>query len=703
MGLIQLKPNEILHKKGDAVETLEIIVKGKMSISIEGGNIVLEVGGIVGACENPGEVHNYTCQALEETSVFQYPYNSVDDVYKIISSNPKITPILAAQSVKGTILALDKLNEDWEKAEAEYNKLKEDVEAFPMMAVSVGMEVESFPEINDVKPPQKTTPLTDWQESFYRALLEKEDTMKKYAYALSPDAANGIIMYAIQAQTYINACRQQLSDYNAEFVKQTNKFRSKFQLASAKNAELKRSGADGAATDIDIKDALNTILQYADADEKATENFKNIIHEFKNTPSRYDTSDESRSLRRSVGVDYYTIYTAAFLRSLSDPAVPSEVMMFLMFGFVDEELAGLENTRQLYALMKTYTPDPEGHVLLAYEWLQKIYRMELEPSRNEFDEDYFTALRTMKLSGDITEAQMETLKTDRTERLKFEIKNLLALGNRMSFGRPSTYVPVFDAENVTRPLDACYINAQKINGFFEYIRSVDFSVFSRQSIYSNPELGITQLFIDEDVTPYMILMPNVGSRASLWQEIEGKKRTTPARMIISIFNTETLEDIMIKLCGEFRWEMCKTVQGVHWNDVTDPSLTSMFCDYLQFYKKNSTLSTDMKDKLKLLLKKNNNNYKNVFVSEYINYIKFEANASPRLNKVSREILFTFCTFGKEVRDKLSDNPQYGELIKKYQARIGGQARPLTNTIKKLQTEGLEVPDILKQQYEYFKK
>ena len=58
---------------------------------------------------------------------------------------------------------------------------------------------------------------------------------------------------------------------------------------------------------------------------------------------------------------------------------------------------------------------------------------------------------------------------------------------------------------------------------------------------------------------------------------------------------------------------------------------------------------------------------------------------------------------KEVRDKLSDNPQYGELIKKYQARIAGQSRPLTNTIKKLQTEGLEVPDILKQQYEYFKK
>ena len=43
---------------------------------------------------------------------------------------------------------------------------------------------------------------------------------------------------------------------------------------------------------------------------------------------------------------------------------------------------------------------------------------------------------------------MEFMKNDPLERLKFEIKNLLALGNRMSFGRPSTFVPVFDQENV---------------------------------------------------------------------------------------------------------------------------------------------------------------------------------------------------------------------------------------------------------------
>ncbi|WP_022760241.1 hypothetical protein [Butyrivibrio sp. AD3002] len=703
MGLIALAKNQVLHKCGDKVETLEIVVKGSVCIAIEGESVEVGIGGILGVGEHPGDEYIYTYTANEESSVFSYPFGSIDDIYKIISSNPKISPILAAQSVKTVVLCLDKLENDFSQAVQDYEQLDTDKAEYPMLAVSVGLEVEDFPDLDNVKPPIKSQALTDWQEKFYRTLAENEELLKKTCYARSSDIANGFIMNALEAISFIAACREKLTEYKKEFQKHVGKFRSTMQLIRAKSADMKRNGADGAITDIDIQDALNTILEYAGADEKATENFRRIIGEFKKTSSRYDTSDESRALRRSVAVDYYAIYTAAFLRSLSDPAVPSEVMMFLMFGFVDEELAGLENTRQLYALMKTYKTDPNGYVITAYEWLKKIYNMELEPSRNEFDEDYFTALRTLKTSGDINEEQMEAMKNDRNERLKFEIKNLLALGNRMTYGRPSTFVPVFDAENVTRPLDVAYVDAKKINDFYDYIRSIDYSVFCRQGSYSNPDIGVTQVFIDEDVTPYMILMPNVGSRASLWQEIEGKKRNTPARFIISIFNTETFEDVMIRLCGEFRWEMCKTEQGVHWNDVTDPSLTSMFCDYLQFYKKNHSLSTEMKEKIKTDLKKNSNNYKNVFVGEYMNYLKFEANASPRLNKISREIIFTYCPFSKELREKLMDNPQYGELVKKHVSHHNGLMRPIANMIRKIKTEGNEVPQILYDQYEFLQK
>ncbi|WP_051656676.1 Crp/Fnr family transcriptional regulator [Butyrivibrio sp. AE3004] len=703
MGLITLNPNQILHKAGDKVETLEIIVKGSVSISIDGKFVPVGIGTLLGCAEKPGENYAYTYTANEETSVYSYSFTSVDDIYKIVNSNPKISPILASATVKNVVLGLDKYYEDYDDILADFKRLDTEKDEYPMLAVSVGAEVEDFPELEDIEPPVKPYALSEWQEKFYRSMYANEEIMKKGCYIRSCDIANGIIMHGIEALAFIGACRQQLSECKKEYTGTISKFRSTIGLLKAKSDEMKRNGSEGAITEIDIHNALNTIIQYADADETASENFRSIITQFKNTPTRYDTSDESRALRRSVAKDFYTIYTSAFLRSISDTQVPSEVMMFLMFGFVDEELAGLENTRQLYALMKTYKPDPNGYVITIYEWLIKIYQMELEPSRNEFDEDYFTALRTLKTNGDITEEEMEQMKNSPIDRLTFEIRNLLVLGNRMTFGRPSMFVPVFDSENVVRPLDTAYVTAQKINDFYTYIRSIDYTIFCRQSVFSNPEIGITQAFIDVDITPYMILMPNMGSRASLWQEIEGKKRNTPARFIISIFNTETLEDVMIRLCGEFRWEMCKTVQGVHWNDVTDPSLTSMYCDYLQFYKKNHTLSSEMKEKLRTDLKRYSNNYKNVFVGDYTNYIKFEAGASPRLNKVAREILFTFCAFSKEYRDKLADNPQYGELIKKHTAHKNSLLRPISNTIRKVQNEGFEVPQELKDQYAFLQK
>jgi hypothetical protein len=298
---------------------------------------------------------------------------------------------------------------------------------------------------------------------------------------------------------------------------------------------------------------------------------------------------------------------------------------------------------------------------------------------------------------------MEALINNPGKRLEFEIHNLFTLGNRMTFGRISTFVPVFDLQNVIRPLDMAYVTASKVNEYYANIRSIDYSVFCRQAVYSNPEIGITQFYYDDDITPYMILMPNMGSRASLWQEIEGKNRRTKARMLISILNTENTDDIMLKLFGEYRWELCKTVQGVHWNDVTDPSLTSVYCDYLQFFKKNSSLSSEHKEKLRTDLKKFNNNYKNVFVADYLYYIKYESQGSPRLNKVAREMLFTYCPFSKEIREKLADNPQYTELFNRYNAHAANQLKPLTNILHRLKKEELEPPKELLSQIEHVQK
>ena len=99
----------------------------------------------------------------------------------------------------------------------------------------------------------------------------------------------------------------------------------------------------------------------------------------------------------------------------------------------------------------------------------------------------------------------------------------------------------------------------------------------------------------KEVLPDIILMPNVGSRALMWQETAGVKNDTPARFLFPMFTSVDLEDLMRETIARYRWEICRKIQGVYWNDLREPSLTSEYCDYMQFYRKNSELSAEAKD------------------------------------------------------------------------------------------------------------
>ena len=116
--------------------------------------------------------------------------------------------------------------------------------------------------------------------------------------------------------------------------------------------------------------------------------------------------------------------------------------------------------------------------------------------------------------------------------------------------------------------------------------------------------------------------------------------------------------------GSYRWEICRKIQGVYWNDIREKSLTAEYCDYLQFYRKNSNLSVEAKEKVKLALSRSRNNYREVFAKEYQNWLKFESKGSFRLNKVARDILIQYCPFAKDIRQSLKTNPVFESAFNK---------------------------------------
>ena len=63
----------------------------------------------------------------------------------------------------------------------------------------------------------------------------------------------------------------------------------------------------------------------------------------------------------------------------------------------------------------------------------------------------------------------------------------------------------------------------------------------------------------------------------------------------------------------------------------------------------------------------------------------------RLNKVSRDILFKYCTFSQAYRDVLSSNPQYMQLISHWTSNQEARLQTLTFLRQKIERQKAEVP------------
>ena len=240
------------------------------------------------------------------------------------------------------------------------------------------------------------------------------------------------------------------------------------------------------------------------------------------------------------------------------------------------------------------------------------------------------------------------------------------------------------------------VTSEKLENALNEIRKIDYSAFYREILFSDPDKGINCERIMKEVLPDFILMPNAGTRVIMWQETSGPKSDTPGRFMFPIFTALDVDDLMLGVVGYFRWEMCRRLQGVHWNDIRDNSLTAEYCSYLQFYRKNHDLSADAKERIKNALMRVQNNYREVFIKDYVNWIKFESKGSFRLNKVSRGILVRYCPFAKALRNELKTNPMYQFLISKFEADTAKKLQRYNSVYTRYVKAGGEITEDLKE-------
>jgi len=453
----------------------------------------------------------------------------------------------------------------------------------------------------------------------------------------------------------------------------------------------------------ELINSLKQILLYANLDIEKANKLEEFMLDFINLKDKYSAEDGVRGLRKKIMDQFYDLYEMVFFQAYQDKEVPRVIDLFLKYGFMDERLLTKEQLKELYYLDDEKQEEiGPCNVYNIREWLIHIYEGDKEPSKNEFDLDYKDMLREKRKRVEITETEEKALLMDFTKKVNYEIHNMFRYNHRLVNGQITTFIPFLCGVNMIQGIRKLLVSANRANIAIQELLEVDYSVFHRETMYVNNEQGIAKEYIMKQVFPDIILMPTVGYNAVMWQEITGKRKSSEGRFFLPIFTDLSVKDLLIKVFGRFRWELCRSIQGSAWNNIKEKSLTSEYSDYIQFFRKNHDLSEEAKEKLKAQILKGKGNYREVFAIDYESWIKGEATGALRLNKVSREMLATYCPFSKPIRERLMKQPLFTEAMARFGRNNYKKIKDLDSRYRNLEKDKVELTEELKETLVFYR-
>lgn len=754
MELVKFQRGQTIAKRNDMVQRWYLVQEGLVIQKFEFSEIQLGKNAIIGILEKDMYLCDYI--ASEDTVLAEFSCESAKDLKNLVSGQSKLRSIFlrAAMEQRQQILRIyadldnkarqfhmfvetvfndyknlclkykvEQLSflrmelfhplemqhkaEDWEvnsSVSIATNYLQEYVglmEKDDSLTVGVIMEAsfqmhrfaQGIWEMENYLTYNKDILLNDVQSDLFYLFFDLAIKMKQKKYEIEP-AAKEIQLIAKVAE--------KLGVYNPRMIIRRLK---EFKEYDYDNTD---STADETATvvrkemDILTEDCLGHILEYAGYSDDEVLNICNQMRQYQNLPDMFSMDKEVYDMRKKLTALYYEIYRRVFIRAVKDETSLTPVLeMFLHFGFVDLSFVGEERAKELYDVVAHIDICRSEHIYTIYEWLKAIYHGEKETSKNDLEMDYQVYLVDLVKSGKLNQQQYEALQNNREKMVEFEIKNMFTSCNKMTYGRITTFCPVLCKQDLINSIDKMLVTAERLETALNEVRKVDYSIFYREVMFSDVEKGINAERIMKEVLPDIILMPNAGSKSAMWQEISGLRSNTPGRFMFPILTAMDLDDMMLEVTGRFRWEMCRRLEGVRWNDVREHSLTAEYCTYLQFYRKNRDLSVEAKEKVKSALVRAKNNFREVFVRDYVNWMKFESKGSFRLNKVTRAILAVHCPFVKSIRNELNANPVYQNAIAQFESENEKKLQRIVGVYDKYEKAGGKITAELKDNLKFY--
>ena len=405
-----------------------------------------------------------------------------------------------------------------------------------------------------------------------------------------------------------------------------------------------------------FKDSTKIILSFSTLGSDQKERIIRNIKDMQKINPESILSKDTRALIKRLQDDYFELYQNLFLKTIKKSInIPIPVKLFLYFSFINERIITEEQLEFIYNSMNYYTKpqNTEYPIISLYDYLLLIYNKEEEPGLSEIGE--FRKIVKKPFSR-----KEKIIEDTPCGRLDFEIDNMIRSSMRITSDNIRAYIPYLTEKSFKGDLNQIFVSPKKIDTFMKKIASIDYTLFFRELTWKIP--GKSEL-IKKEIKPYFIIIPNAGLRVQMWQEMVYNLRSTRARFLIPVFFNGNINKSLIHSCGHFRWNMAKALVS-NWMDPVDGGLAGAYYDYEQTYKKMMGLTIEAKEKIKEQIRGIKIDRAR-FATDYYEWILFESQGIPKLNKVLRKIFYRLIPFPKNIRDTISKLPVYIELDRKF--------------------------------------
>ena len=735
---------------GSPNQTFYIIAGGSVTAHISGHEVLLKKGDIVGIFDITTQTHTCSYTAFEDCTLIPYSFEGTNSLLNLLNRNSDLCKLFTLSLCRNIVFLIRESYSKYQDSTALYQYVQQSIQSYQDTCRSIGLHAKSLPFMDSIQQIEQEDIPPFFLEEYYASMrkiisdsshpipalfvygfLSKsqndvthmlslssklDDIQNTYSeYLLNEDNLDILDLYcdiffrarnnganASDIDSMIKAMEERLTQFTSIDQDLLSKRIVSFQTKAASVRETKPLSTLDATIHEELHKSLDIILGYTELKEETVSEFTKYFDMYKKIPDRSAADKEADQVRRHLTKLFYQIYNEIIVTALKTEQIPVIVKMFINFGYMDPELCGFDNAVALYKITENYHGLRDQGIYTFFEWMQEIYSGRKQPSRNEFEQDYAGYIRELKRERKINKEEEVRMLSDRMGKVMYELQSVFPQVNKVTFGRVFSYCPILLEENLLKPFDDLLMTPKKIIEIFEHIVTIDYSAFYHEILFEDQKANLKEN-VQIDIRPDVILMPNVGVKGILWQEIEGMHRTTPGRMMISALHMENADKTFIRMTGEFRWEMCKRTMGARWNDFSSHSLTSDYCSYAQFFSKNRDLSYDAKEKIKETLKRCKNSFKEMFVRDYIVFVQNESAGSSRLNKVVRGILFQHCPFTQEICQNLQGNGAFIDYLDKYRIRKAQYMHHLNQVLQKYQNSGLPVPEEIASQKELMDK